>query len=111
MADEEKKPGYWQVERRVERGEGDGEPVEVPVDAEPVPGRREATWLVAELCSTMEEAHQRARARARMGQTTRVVPKFDGRLLSPEELAAQREAEDGPRTAADSTTLEGHREE
>lgn len=75
--------GYWQVERRVERGEGEGEPVEVPLSAEPVAGRREATWLVAELCPTMEEAHRRARARAALGQTTRVVHRKDGHLERP----------------------------
>lgn len=70
--------GHWEVQRRVERGASAGEPVEVPVDAEPVPGRREVTWLVAEICDSMEEANRRARDRASMGQVTRVVHRSGG---------------------------------
>lgn len=58
------KAGYWQVDRDISEGRA----------LEPV-------WACAELCHTMEEAHERARKRASMGQKTRVVPKFDGVLL------------------------------
>lgn len=49
-------PGYWQVEYDLSKG----------VAPEPV-------WDPIELCATMEEAHERARRRAVMGQHTRVV--------------------------------------